>query len=82
MMVRAPHMSSETRSLGLVRRCVAAAMITAAWLAFPTPQALGQSPATAAASATLHDLREVATLRSDFNRDRSKVRIVLLLSPT
>jgi hypothetical protein len=82
MMVRPPHMFSNTQRLGVVRRCVAAAIIAAAWLTSPAPHALGQSRATAAASVVLHDLPGVATLRSDFNRDRSKVRIVLLLSPT
>jgi hypothetical protein len=81
MMARASHQFSNMRSLDVVRRLVAAAIITATALALPAPLAFGQSRATAAA-AVLHDLRGVATLRADFNRDRSKVRIVLLLSPT
>jgi len=79
MMATASHLF---RSLGVMRRCVAAAIIAAAWLALPAPLALGQSRAAGAASGALRDLQGVSTLRSDFNRDRSKVRIVLLLSPT
>ena len=75
-------MVGNMRGLGVARRSVASAIIAAAWLALPAPLALGQSRAAAATSGALHDLRGVATLRSDFNRDQSKVRIVLLLSPT
>ena len=82
MMARTSCMVSTMRSLGVVRRCAAAAIIATAWLALAAPPALGQSRAAAVVSGALHDLRGVATLRSDFNRDRSKVRIVLLLSPT
>jgi len=75
-------MVGTMRSPGIVRRSVASAIIAAAWLALPAPPALGQSRAAAAAAGALHDLPGVATLRSEFNRDRSKIRIVLLLSPT
>jgi hypothetical protein len=82
MMARASHTFGCRQSLGSVRRWVAAATLAAAWLASPTPPALGQSRAATAASGALRDLRGVEILRSDFNRDRNKVRIVLLLSPT
>jgi hypothetical protein len=61
-------------------RILAAIVMTAA-LVSPSPQALVQSPATTVSPA-LHDLRGVAELRSLFDSDRDKVRIVLLLSPT
>jgi hypothetical protein len=47
----------------------------------PREHALVQSPVATVPSA-LHDLRGVADLRSLFEGDRDKVRIVLLLSPT
>jgi hypothetical protein len=43
--------------------------------------ARAQSPGTTAARA-LQDLRRLDELRDIFDRDRDKVRIVLLLSPT
>ncbi len=58
-----------------------AVIVLAAWLAWPAPQAFTQSPVTTVAS-VLQDLRGVAPLRSQFESDRDKVRIVLLLSPT
>jgi hypothetical protein len=58
-----------------------AAIVVAVWLASTLPHALAQSPVTTAAPA-LQDLRGVAQLRSMFDSDRDKIRIVLLLSPT
>jgi hypothetical protein len=61
-------------------RILAAIVMTTA-LASPSPHALVQSPVATVPSA-LHDLRGIAELRSLFEGDRDKVRIVLLLSPT
>ena len=58
-----------------------AVIVLAAWLAWPAPQAFTQSPVTTAAP-VLQDLHGVAQLRSQFDSDRNRVRIVLLLSPT
>jgi len=53
----------------------------AIWLASSAPPALAQSP-VAISAPVLHDLNGMTELRSMFERDRDKVRIVLLLSPT
>ena len=58
-----------------------AVIVLAVWLAWPAPHAFTQSPVTTASS-VLQDLHGVADLRSLFERDRDKVKIVLLLSPT
>jgi hypothetical protein len=58
-----------------------AVIVLAVWLAWPAPHAFTQSPVTTAAP-VLQDLHGVADLRSLFERDRDKVKIVLLLSPT
>jgi hypothetical protein len=60
---------------------IRAAIVVAACLAWPSPQPLGQAPATAP-SLVLRDLTGVGELQSQFDRDRDKIRIVLLLSPT
>ena len=60
---------------------ILAAIVMATALASPSPHALGQSPGTTVSPA-LHDLRGIAELRSRFDSDRDKIRIVLLLSPT
>jgi hypothetical protein len=39
-------------------------------------------PSLSAAAASLVDLRDPADLRAQFNSDRGKIRIVLLVSPT
>lgn len=62
-------------------RCIPAAIVLAAWLALPLPQPFTQAPVASAAPA-LQDLRGVDQLRSLFDNDRDKIRIVLLLSPT
>ena len=64
----------------MTSRILAAIAMTTA-LAVPSPQARVQSPSTVASPA-LHDLRGVAELRSLFDSDRDKIRVVLLLSPT
>ena len=61
-------------------RMLAAIVMTTA-LVSQSSHALVQSPVTTVSPA-LHDLRGVAELRSLFESDRDKVRIVLLLSPT
>jgi hypothetical protein len=58
-----------------------AVIVLAAWLAWPAPHAFTQAP-VATAAPILQDLHGVADLRSLFERDRDKVRIVLLVSPT
>jgi hypothetical protein len=51
------------------------------WLAFPVPGAVAQR-SRAAAPPVLRDLAGTAELRSIFERENDKIRIVLLLSPT
>ena len=62
-------------------RHVRAAIIAAVVLASPVHQAGAQS-GVAAATPVLQDLSGVDELRSLFESDRDKIRIVLLLSPT
>ena len=57
-----------------------AALVVALCLIAPAPPLRSQSPG--AAAPTLHDLQNIAELRSAFDTDRGAVRIVLLLSPT
>jgi len=61
---------------------IRAAVAVAACLAWPLPQPLAKAPATTAPSVVLRDLNGVSELQSLFDRDRDKIRIVLLLSPT
>ena len=58
-----------------------AVIVATACLASPSPYVPAQSPITSAAP-RLQDLRGIAEIRSLFDSDRDKVRIVLLLSPT
>jgi hypothetical protein len=60
-----------------LRRAVLLAML----LASPIPQARAQSGVPSAAP-VLQDLAGLGELRSQFENDSDKVRIVLLLSPT
>lgn len=65
-------------------KCRALGAVIAAWVAFGvvgprSPRMTGQ-PAYAAP--TLNDLKSVDELKTLFNQDRGKPRLVLLLSPT
>jgi hypothetical protein len=65
-------------------KCRALVAVIAVWVAFGvigtrTPWIAGQ-PAYAAPS--LSDLKSVGDLKTLFNQDRGKPRLVLLLSPT
>ena len=62
-------------------RVVAAALGALLLLGGSFPSA-GASPPVATAAPTLTDLKGVDELRSLFNSDVGKVRLVLLLSPT
>jgi hypothetical protein len=62
-------------------RVVAAALGTLLLLGGYFPPAGASAPVATAAS-TLRDLKGVDELRSLFNNDVGKVRLVLLLSPT
>jgi hypothetical protein len=64
-----------------VPRGVLAALLTMT-LAAPPYYAHAQSTTAADAAPALHDLRGLDELRTLFDRDRDKSRIVLLLSPT
>lgn len=57
---------------------LAAAILTVA----PAPARSHADAARAVASPALSDLRSLDELRTAFNRDAGKVRLVLLLSPT
>ena len=66
-------------------KCRALVAVIAIWVAFGvigtrTPWMTGQAAAYAAP--TLSDLKSVDELKTLFNRDRGKPRLVLLLSPT
>jgi hypothetical protein len=56
-----------------------AALVAAVGLVWPVAEVAAQSRASRSA---LRDLSGVAQLRADFNGDQSRVRVVLLLSPT
>lgn len=58
-----------------------ALLVTLAGVATVAPS-LVRTDIVAAAPATLTDLRGVEDLRTLFNRDKGKVRLVLLVSPT
>jgi hypothetical protein len=58
-----------------------AALVLAVALASPVHEAHAQ-PVTAATAPVLQDLRGIDELRSLFDSDQGKIRIVLLLSPT
>ena len=60
-----------------VVRALAAAVMLAA-----SPLQRAAAPAEPPAEPTLDDLHSVDDLRSAFNRDAGKVRLILLLSPT
>jgi hypothetical protein len=74
---------------GIVRALVVAAAASAVVLVSQFGVSTSQAQPAAApaelanpASPVLRDLRSVDELRSAFNRDAGKVRLVLLLSPT
>jgi hypothetical protein len=64
-----------------MRGRVRTALLLSAALAAPGYHAHAQSP-TANAVRALQELRGLDELRDCFERDRDKIRIVLLLSPT
>ena len=66
---------------GIVIGRTVVAIVVAAWLLAPPPRALAQPP-VGAASLVLNELNGVGELRSVFDSDREKIRVVLLLSPT
>jgi hypothetical protein len=74
------HPTEAGQLMVTVPRGVLAALLTMT-LAAPPCYAHAQST-TADASQALHDLRGLDELRTLFDHDRDKVRIVLLLSPT
>jgi hypothetical protein len=57
------------------------ALAVALWLAWAAPQVAAQ-PAKAPASPVLRDLARIADLRTLFDQERDRIRVVLLLSPT
>jgi hypothetical protein len=76
----------DSTQAGQLRRLTIAAHVRAACvlavaLASPLHGARAQTVAAATAPA-LQDLRGIDELRSLFDRDQGKIRIVLLLSPT
>jgi hypothetical protein len=68
------------RWLGFVVRC-SAALLAAAVLARPASYAIAQ-PLHAANARSLRDLGGIPELRTLFDRESDKVRILMLLSPT
>jgi hypothetical protein len=70
-------MTERVRRIG--RHSIAFAAVV--WLACFTPRTAAQTP-TATAPAVLRDLTAIAELQSLFDRERDRIRIVLLLSPT
>ncbi|HYX82471.1 MAG TPA: hypothetical protein VE714_08770 [Gemmatimonadales bacterium] len=62
-------------------RLATAAIATVILVVAYSPQSHGANSATRAAE-PLTDLRSVDELRSLFNQDAGKVRLILLLSPT
>jgi hypothetical protein len=60
---------------------VFATLVLTAWLA-PCASPASAQPRGPTGAAVLQDLSSISELRSLFEADRDKVRIVLLLSPT
>lgn len=60
----------------------AAVILTAAVVCFAPAAPAAQSPPGTPAGALLKSLDNVDDLRASFNKDRGRLRLVLLLSPT